>query len=78
MRRGNGRVQALRMGDWKLEQPAAGKPFALYDLRGDMGEKKDVAAANPAVVEQMKRHLAAAHAEPRKFPAESRRPSTIT
>jgi arylsulfatase A-like enzyme len=70
VRRGNGRVQALRMGDWKLVQPAAGKPFERYDLRADVGEKKDVAAANAAVVEQMKRHLAVAHTVPRTFPPE--------
>ena len=65
-----GLVQAVRMGDWKLLQPAPGKPFELYDLRTDIGESKDVADRNPEVVAKIKRYLATARTEPRKFPAE--------
>ena len=65
-----GVVQAVRMGDWKLVQPAPGKPFELYDLRTDIGESKDVADRNPEVVAKIKRYLATARTEPRKFPAE--------
>jgi arylsulfatase A-like enzyme len=43
----NNRVEAVRLGRWKLhlkQQPE------LYDLRADIGESNNVAAANPDVV----------------------------
>jgi arylsulfatase A-like enzyme len=56
------RLQAVRHGDWKLQiaAPAAkakekAKPFSprLYNLKLDVGEAKDVAAANPEVVKKL-------------------------
>lgn len=43
-------MQAVRSGRWKLVLPAV-----LYDLKEDIGETKNLAAAHPDVV----RHLAA-------------------
>ena len=41
-------------------------PCELYDLEADIGEQRDLAAAEPAVVEHLQRelddHLADAHA----------------
>ncbi|EMI52281.1 arylsulfatase A [Rhodopirellula sallentina SM41] len=63
-------LQAIRYGDWKLHLPRTKKqlPFwdknkafinasspALYNLRNDIAESKDVSSANPEVVQQMVR-----------------------
>jgi uncharacterized sulfatase len=45
---------AIRQGNWKGVQVGAGKPFELYDLATDIGEKKNVARMHPAIVEQFK------------------------
>ncbi len=59
------KLQAVRHGDWKLQlvvdQPAQtkgkGKKAAaapkLYNLKADIGEAHDVAAAHPAIVQQL-------------------------
>ncbi len=50
------RLEAVRHGDWKLQLPSEKKPSekpALYNLRTDIGEAIDVAAANPSVVAQL-------------------------
>ena len=50
------RLEAVRYGDWKLQLPSEKKPSekpALYNLRTDIGEATDVAAANPSVVAQL-------------------------
>ena len=50
------RLQAVRHGDWKLELPPAKKAKAkakLYNLKNDIGEATDVAAANPEVVREL-------------------------
>lgn len=50
------RLEAVRSGDWKLQLAPEKKPKArpqLFDLKTDVGESKDVAAANPAVVERL-------------------------
>ncbi len=43
---------AIRKGDWKLLRLADG-PWQLYDLAQDLGEKSDVAAANPEKVKEL-------------------------
>jgi arylsulfatase A len=45
--------QAARVGDWKAVRHAPGKALELYNLKNDLGEKKDVAAPNPEVVRKM-------------------------
>lgn len=48
---------AIRMGDWKgvrvQVRQQAQAPWQLYNLKSDIGEKNDVAAAHPEVVKQM-------------------------
>lgn len=55
-------LEAVRHGDWKLQIAAAAKkddaqaaPFQvkLYYLKTDIGEAKDVAAANPEIVKKL-------------------------
>ena len=50
------RLEAVRHGDWKLQLPSEKKPSekpSLFNLRTDIGEATDVAAANPSVVAQL-------------------------
>jgi arylsulfatase A len=64
------RLEAVRHGDWKLHLPgdkgkgggATGKTDAgpaLYNLRTDIGEAADVAAANPQIVRKLETLAAA-------------------
>ena len=46
-----GRKNALRSGDWKLIRN--GKDWQLYDLAHDIGETTDLAAKEPARVQQL-------------------------
>lgn len=52
-------LEAVRHGDWKLELPNKANEkdpstkFKLYNLRTDIGEAHDVAAANPEIVKQL-------------------------
>lgn len=45
--------QAARMNDWKIVQIGTNAP-ALYNLKSDIGEKRDVAGKNPEVLKKMK------------------------
>ena len=58
---GNGMMMSIRKGKWKLAVPskktwsiAALDTYKLYDVSKDIGEKKDVSAKNPKVVEELK------------------------
>ena len=62
------RLEAVRHGDWKLQLAGPAKkddakesPFKprLYNLRTDIGESKDVSAANPEVVKKLEALAAA-------------------
>ena len=48
----NAALRAVREGNWKLVR-GAGKADEVYDLAKDVGETKDVAAANPAVAARL-------------------------
>ena len=55
----NFNLVAVRMGQWKLVLPGAAKKMKgptkteLYDLDADLGEKKDLASANPDMVQRL-------------------------
>ncbi len=71
---GNGKLAAIRQGDWKLhlaagkggknkkEKEQASEPV-LYQLATDPGETTDVAAANPQIVVRLSDEAAKRHAE---------------
>jgi arylsulfatase A-like enzyme len=71
------RAQAVRRGDWKLivhapvaanakkQTAAAPAREELYHLAGDPGETKNLAAARPETLAQMRAHLATAAARDR-------------
>ena len=48
---------AIRMGDWKLIERYEDGRVHLYNLKDDIGEKKDLAAANKKRVRQMRAQL---------------------
>lgn len=58
-------AQAARWGDWKAIRHAPGAPLELYNLRTDLAEKTNVAAANEDVTAQLADYLRKAHAKPR-------------
>lgn len=45
---------AIRMGDWKLVKHNDGTALELYNLKDDIGESKDLAAANPQKFGELK------------------------
>jgi arylsulfatase A-like enzyme len=60
--------QAARMGDWKAVRPQADKPLELYNLKADIGEKKDVAKNNPEVVAKFEKYFKTARTESSNWP----------
>ncbi len=51
----HGKQQAVRMGPWKgVRFGGTKEPIELYDMRKDIGEKNNVAAAHPDVVRRMR------------------------
>ena len=69
---GYGGQQSVRVGDWKAVRQGLGKPgpvrTELYDLNGDVGETRDVAAEHPDVVAKMEALLAREHQPSAAFP----------
>lgn len=49
--------QAICVGDWKAVRLKQGAPLELYNLHTDVGESRNVAAENPAVVQQLEARL---------------------
>jgi uncharacterized sulfatase len=48
-----GGAQAVRKGKWKAVQQPYHSPARLYDLSQDLGEERDLAAEQPAVVAEL-------------------------
>jgi arylsulfatase A-like enzyme len=60
--------RAVRFGDWKAIQFGKDGPIELYNLKTDLGEATDVAAANPGAIAEARRHFAASRVENPNFP----------
>jgi len=60
--------QAVRLGDWKGYRSNVDGPIELYDLGGDIGETRDVAAQHPEVVARMADVMANGRTESELFP----------
>ncbi|MGH9844561.1 MAG: arylsulfatase [Blastocatellia bacterium] len=70
-----GSRQAVRMGDWKaIREPMFTGTVRLYDLRRDIGESNDVAAANPELVKRAAALMDQAHVADPKWKVSVVRP----
>jgi len=69
--------QAVRMGDWKAVLPQVGGPVELYNLATDLGETKNVAAANPDVVARIQEYLKSARTESAQWPIQTPKPAGV-
>ena len=60
--------QAVRMGRWKAIRPKPEQKIQLYDLDKDIGERNDVADANPKIVTKMTEIMKTGSTESDVFP----------
>jgi arylsulfatase A-like enzyme len=60
--------QAVRAGEWKGIRPQADEKLELYNLKGDPGEKENVAEKNPVVVAKLEKYLKEARTESDRWP----------
>ena len=65
---GQATAQAVRMSHWKAVRLAPGRPLELYDLATDLGETKNVAAAQPDVVQRIEAYLRTARIDSEFWP----------
>lgn len=66
--------QAVRMGDWKALRLKPDGPVQLYNLKTDVGERRDVARDHPEVVARIGAYLKEARTESKAFPVRPARP----
>jgi arylsulfatase A-like enzyme len=59
--------QAVRWGDWKAVRKKDGEAWELYDLKADVGEEKNVAAAQADVLKRIDAICREAHTPERKY-----------
>lgn len=66
-----GGKQAVRMGDWKGVRLDVKKnpdgPVELYNLKADIGEKRNTASEHPAIVHEIERVMTTAHKQTQKY-----------
>ena len=65
--------QAVRSGDWKLYRAAPDRPVELYNLANDIGETKNLAAAQPEIRAKLEKLLTTARTDSPDFPLDRRR-----
>ena len=63
-----GPIQAARFGKWKAVRNGPGKPVEIYDLDGDPGESKNLAAERPELVKQAETIFEQAHSADPNWP----------
>ena len=61
----HGLMQAVRMGKWKAVRHQSDKPFELYDLSKDIGEKNNLADKHTDVVAKIEAYIRRDRVEPR-------------
>ena len=65
--------QSVRMGRWKAVRHGVDGPIELYDLAADVGEARNVAAANPDVAKKIEAFLAGCRTDAAEYPVARRR-----
>ncbi|HWF18054.1 MAG TPA: arylsulfatase [Verrucomicrobiae bacterium] len=63
--------QAVRMGDWKAVRFGVDGPLQLFNLKDDIGEKKNVAAEHPEIVAKIEDYLKTARTEDSNWPVKT-------
>ena len=71
---GKATAQAVRLGDWKGVRPAPNAALELYDLAGDLGEERNVAAAHRDIVERIESIMTTARTENEIWPLRTPEP----
>lgn len=61
-------IQAVRFGDWKAVKNGPNAAIELYDLKADPGEKTNLAAANPALVDKARDLMKSARTDDPNWP----------
>jgi hypothetical protein len=56
------------MGNWKAIRLKPGEPLVLFDLQTDLGERHNVAAEHPDIIQKIEKYLAGARTESAEFP----------
>ncbi|MFZ5828970.1 MAG: arylsulfatase [Planctomycetota bacterium] len=65
--------QAVRFGDWKGFRAAPGRPMELYNLKNDIGETKNLAAAEPAIAAKLESLLETSRVDSEEFPLQKKK-----
>ena len=63
-----GYKRAARRGKWKAVWLDPAQPIELYDLDADIGETRNLAAAQPAIVKQFEAFFATARTPSERWP----------
>jgi arylsulfatase A-like enzyme len=50
-------MQAVRMGDWKAVRRHPSRPFMLFNLKQDIGEREDVSKLHPDIVRRIEAYV---------------------
>jgi arylsulfatase A-like enzyme len=64
--------QAVRMGDWKAVRVGFDQPIELYDLKTDLAEAHNVAAAHPDLVQRAAEIMTSARVDSPDFPIDKK------
>lgn len=67
----NNFAQAVRIGDYKVVRTKADAPLEVYDLRTDIGEKRDLASEKPEVVARARELFRTARTPAKHWPVPS-------
>jgi arylsulfatase A len=60
--------QAVRFGNWKAIRTTPERPIELYDLKSDIGEENDLAAASPGLVAKAEKYFEASRTDDPNWP----------
>ena len=68
----SGSIQAVRWGDWKAVKNGPSQPIQIYDLRGDVGETRDLASSRTDLVAKAAELMKSARTEDPNWPMRDR------